>query len=154
MSLVAPGLVLTRSQRTAWLRLIRTENVGPVTFRQLLNRFGSAEAAIEALPGLLKRTGKAPRITTQMQAEDELAGLERYGAKLVATGEAEYPDLLNYIPASPPLITMAGGENLDWARAVGMVGARNASSAGIKMTRMLALDLGERGYTIVSGLAR
>ncbi|WP_299728423.1 DNA-processing protein DprA [Devosia sp.] len=154
MSLVAPGLVLTRSQRTAWLRLIRTENVGPVTFSQLLNRFGSAEAAIDALPGLLKRTGKAPRITTQMQAEDELAGLERYGAKLVATGEAEYPDLLNYIPASPPLITMAGGESLDWARTVGMVGARNASSAGIKMTRMLALDLGERGYTIVSGLAR
>ncbi|MET3897245.1 DNA processing protein [Devosia sp. UYZn731] len=154
MSLVAPGLVLTRSQRTAWLRLIRTENVGPVTFRQLLNRFGSAEAAIEALPGLLKRTGKAPRITTQMQAEDELAGLERYGAKLVATGEADYPDLLNYIPASPPLVTMAGGENLDWARTVGMVGARNASSAGIKMTRMLALDLGERGYTVVSGLAR
>ncbi|MDB5587677.1 MAG: dprA, partial [Devosia sp.] len=154
VSLVAPGLVLTRSQRTAWLRLIRTENVGPVTFSQLLNRFGSAEAAIDALPGLLKRTGKAPRITTQMQAEDELAGLERYGAKLVATGEAEYPDLLNYIPASPPLITMAGGESLDWARTVGMVGARNASSAGIKMTRMLALDLGERGYTIVSGLAR
>lgn len=154
MSLVAPGLVLTRSQRTAWLRLIRTENVGPVTFRQLLNRFGSAEAAIEALPGLLKRTGKPPRITTQMQAEDELAGLERYGARLVATGEADYPDLLNYIPASPPLVTMAGGENLDWARTVGMVGARNASSAGIKMTRMLALDLGERGYTIVSGLAR
>ncbi|MDB5530271.1 MAG: dprA [Devosia sp.] len=154
MSLVAPGLVLTRSQRTAWLRLIRTENVGPVTFRQLLNRFGSADAAIEALPGLLKRTGTAPRITTQMQAEDELAGLERFGARLVATGEADYPNLLNYIPASPPLVTMAGGENLDWARTVGMVGARNASSAGIKMTRMLALDLGERGYTIVSGLAR
>jgi DNA processing protein len=154
VSVVAPGPVLTRSQRTAWLRLIRTENVGPVTFRQLLNRFGSAEAAIDALPGLLKRTGKAPRITTQMQAEDELAGLERYGAKLIATGEADYPNLLNYIPASPPLVTMAGGENLDWARTVGMVGARNASSAGIKMTRMLALDLGERGYTIVSGLAR
>lgn len=154
MSLVAPGLVLTRSQRTAWLRLIRTENVGPATFRQLLNRFGSAEAAIDALPGLLKRTGKPPRITSQMQAEDELAGLERYGAKLVATGETDYPDLLNYIPASPPLVTMAGGENLDWARTVGMVGARNASSAGIKMTRTLALDLGERGYTIVSGLAR
>ena len=154
MSAVAPGLVLTRSQRTAWLRLIRTENVGPVTFRQLMNRFGSAEAAIDALPGLLKRTGANPRITTQMEAEDELAGLERYGARLVATGEADYPDLLNYIPASPPLVTMAGGENLDWARTVGIVGARNASSAGIKMTRTLALDLGEAGYTIISGLAR
>jgi len=151
---LAPELVLTRAERIAWLRLIRTDNVGPVTFRQLLNRFASAEAAIDALPGLLKRGGTAPRITTQMQAEDELAGLERYGARLVATGEAGYPDLLNYIPASPPLVTMAGGGNLDWARTVGIVGARNASSAGIKMTRMLALDLGERGYTVVSGLAR
>lgn len=154
MSAVAPALVLTRPQRTAWLRLIRTDNVGPVTFRQLMNRFGSAEAAIDALPGLLKRTGANPRIATQMQAEDEIAGLERYGARLVATGEADYPDLLNYIPASPPLITMAGGENLDWARTVGIVGARNASSAGLKMTRTLALDLGEAGYTIISGLAR
>ena len=154
MSALAPALVLTRAQRTAWLRLIRTENVGPVTFRQLMNRFGSAEAAIDALPGLLKRTGANPRIATQMQAEDEIAGLERYGARLVATGEADYPDLLNYIPASPPLITLAGGENLDWARTVGIVGARNASSAGIKMTRTLALDLGEAGYTVVSGLAR
>jgi DNA processing protein len=154
VSPVAPGLVLTPSQRTAWLRLIRTENVGPVTFRQLMNRFGSAEAAIDALPGLVKRTGANPRITSQMEAEDEIAGLERYGARLVATGEADYPDLLNYIPASPPLVTMAGGENLDWARTVGIVGARNASSAGLKMTRTLALDLGERGYTVVSGLAR
>ncbi len=68
MTALAPGLALTRSQRTAWLRLIRTENVGPVTFRQLLNRFGSAEAAIDALPGLLKRTGSTPRIATQAQA--------------------------------------------------------------------------------------
>jgi DNA processing protein len=147
-------MALTRPQRTAWLRLLRTENVGPVTFRQLLNRFGSAEAALEALPGLLQRTGTTPRITTQTQAEDELAGLERFGARLVASGEADYPQLLNYIPASPPLVTMAGGQNLDWSRTVGIVGARNASSAGLKMTRTLALDLGERGYTVVSGLAR
>ena len=148
------GAALTDIQRIAWLRLIRTENVGPATFRQLLNRFGSAEAALEALPGLLKRTGKPARITSQSQAEDEIAGLARYGARLVASGEADYPDLLNYIPASPPLITLAGGANLDWQRTVGIVGARNASAAGIKMTRMLATDLGERGYTVVSGLAR
>ena len=146
--------MLTPSQRVAWLRLLRTDNVGPATFRQLLNRFGSAEAAIAALPDLLKRTGKPLRITTQAQAEDEIAGLTRYGARLVASGEAAYPQLLSYIPAAPPLITMAGGDNLDWHRTVGIVGARNASSAGIKMTRLLATDLGERGYTVVSGLAR
>lgn len=154
MALRSGGTVLTPSQRVAWLRLLRTDNVGPVTFRQLLNRFGSAEAAIDALPGLLKRTGKPLRITTQSQAEDEIAGLDRYGARLVASSEAAYPDLLNHIPASPPLVTMAGGEKLDWQRTVGIVGARNASSAGIKMTRLLASDLGERGYTVVSGLAR
>ncbi|MEO5805661.1 DNA-processing protein DprA [Devosia sp.] len=145
---------LTRPQKIAWLRLLRTENVGPVTFRQLLNRFGSADAALEALPGLTRRTGANPRITTRTEAEDELAGLEKYGARLVATGEPDYPDLLNHIPASPPLLTIAGGENLDWNRTVGIVGARNASSAGVKMTRTLALDLGEKGYTVVSGLAR
>lgn len=148
------GDALTDAQRVAWLRLLRTDNIGPATFRQLLNRFGSAEAALDALPGLLKRTGKPVRITSQSAAEEEIAGLVRYGARLVAAGEADYPDLLNYIPASPPIITLAGGANLDWQRTVGIVGARNASAAGIKMTRMLASDLGERGYTVVSGLAR
>lgn len=149
-----PGAMLTDAQRIAWLRLVRSDNVGPATFRQLLNRFASAEAALEALPGLLKRTGKPLRITSQAAAEDEIAGLSRYGARLVASGEPDYPDLLKFIPAAPPLVTMAGGANLDWQRTVGIVGARNASAAGIKMTRMLAGDLGERGYTVVSGLAR
>lgn len=148
----APGL--TDIQRVAWLRLLRTDNVGPATFRQLLNRFGSAEAALAALPDLLKRTGKPAHIASQSAAEDEIAGLSRYGARLVAAGELGYPDLLNYIPQSPPLVTMAGGQNLDWRRTVGIVGARNASAAGLKMTRMLATDLGGRGYTVVSGLAR
>ena len=149
-----PGAALTDAQRLDWLRLLRTDNVGPATFRQLLNRFGSAGAALEALPGLLKRTGKPLRITTLSQAEDEIAGLIRYGARLVASSESDYPPLLHYIPAAPPLVTMAGGANLDWQRTVGIVGARNASAAGIKMTRMLASDLGERHYTVVSGLAR
>lgn len=148
------GAALTDAQRLDWLRLLRTDNVGPATFRQLLNRFGSAEAAIEALPSLVRRSGKPLRVPTKAAAEDELAGLSRYGARLVASVDPDYPDLLNYIPAAPPLLTMAGGQNLDWQRTVGVVGARNASAAGIKMTRMLAGDLGERGYTVVSGLAR
>lgn len=154
---MAPGpdaLGLTDKQRVAWLRLLRTDNVGPATFRQLLNRFGSAEAALDALPELLKRTGKPARIASQAAAEDEIAGAASYGARLVATADPDYPDLLRYIPASPPLVTMAGGANLDWRRTVGIVGARNASAAGTKMTRILATDLGERGYTVVSGLAR
>ncbi|HLV82787.1 MAG TPA: DNA-processing protein DprA, partial [Devosia sp.] len=145
---------LTPAQRLAWLRLIRTENVGPATFRQLINRFGSAEAALEALPSLIRRSGKSVSIASQSEAEDEIAGLARYGARLVASSDPDYPPLLRYIPAAPPLLTLAAGPNLDWQRTVGIVGARNASAAGVKMTRLLATDLGERGYTIVSGLAR
>jgi DNA processing protein len=150
------GTMLSRPQRLAWLRLIRTDNVGPATFRQLLNRFGSAEAALEALPTFSRSGGLGLnlRITTLAQAEDEIAGLEKLGGRLVASGEPDYPPLLNYIYGAPPLISIAGGENLDWARTVGMVGARNASTAGQKMTKVLALDLGAAGYTVVSGLAR
>lgn len=146
----------TRSptQRTAWLRLIRTDNVGPVTFRQLLNRFGSAEAAIDMLPELSRKAGRPIQVISQGRAEDEIAGLARYGARLVAQGEPDYPSLLNHISGAPPLISLAGDERLDWSRTVGIVGARNASTAGIKMTRVLASELGARGYTIVSGLAR
>ena len=145
---------LSPTQRTAWLRLIRTDNVGPVTFRQLLNRFGSAEAAIDMLPELSRKAGRPIQVISQGRAEDEIAGLARYGARLVAQGEPDYPSLLNHISGAPPLISMAGGERLDWSRTVGIVGARNASTAGIKMTRVLASELGARGYTIVSGLAR
>jgi DNA processing protein len=144
----------TSAQRIAWLRLIRTESVGPVTFRQLLNRFGSAEAALEALPDLSRKAGRPIMPISQARAEDEVAGLERFGARLLAQGEPDYPAHLHHISGSPPLITMAGGAQLDWKRTVGIVGARNASTAGIKMTRLLAGDLGGHGYTVVSGLAR
>lgn len=146
--------MLTSAQRLAWLRLFRTDNIGPVTFRQLLSRFGSAEAALEALPELSRKAGRPMQPITQTRAEDEIAGLVRYGARLVAQGEPDYPAHLLHIAGAPPLVTLAGGERLDWTRTVGIVGARNASTAGIKMTRMLAGDLGERGYTVVSGLAR
>lgn len=145
---------LTPAQRVAWLRLVRSDNIGSVTFRQLLSRFGSAEKAIEALPDLVRKAGRGITLTSQAKAEDEIAGLERYGARLVAQGEADYPPHLYHISGAPPLITMAGGERLDWQRTVGIVGARNASTAGVKMTRLLASELGERGYTVVSGLAR
>jgi DNA processing protein len=147
------GNLLSPSQRLAWLRLIRTENVGPQTFRQLLNREGSAEAALEALPRLIGKVGGG-RIPSQAEAEDEVAGLDRLGGHFVGSGEPDYPPLLKFISGAPPMISVIGGQNLDLLRTVGIVGARNASSAGQKMTRMLAQDLGEARYTIVSGLAR
>jgi len=148
------GQHLTPSQRLDWLRLIRSENVGPVTFRQLLNRFGSAQAALEALPSLVRNAGLGTRITPRGEAEDEMEATEQRGARFVGSGEPDYPPLLRYISAPPPLVVVAGGDGLDWSHTVGVVGARNASAAGQKMTRILAADLGEGGYTVVSGLAR
>ena len=150
----AAGTPLTPSQKIAWLRLIRTDNVGPATFRQLLNRTGSAEAAIADLPRLSSRVGIGTRVPTVTEAEDEIAGLERLGGRLIASGEPDYPPLLPYISAAPPLLSVLGGERLDLWRSVAIVGARNASSAGQRMTALLAADLGAAGHTIVSGLAR
>jgi DNA processing protein len=148
------GTVLTRAQRIAWLRIIRTDNVGPVTFRQLLNRFGSAEAALEALPSLTRLAGAPVRVFSAGEAEAELEATEQMGARFVALGEPDYPHLLKYISGAPPMLAIAGGDELDWSKTAGVVGARNASAAGQKMTRILAGDLGEAGFTVVSGLAR
>ncbi|MBK8083400.1 MAG: DNA-protecting protein DprA [Devosia sp.] len=148
------GIELTPSQRIAWLRLIRTENVGPQTFRQLINREGSAEAAIAALPALLGRVGTPARIPSVGEAEDEIAGLARLGGRLIGSGEPDYPDLLRYISGAPPMVALIGGHDLDWRHTVAIVGARNASAAGQKMARILAGDLGEARYVVVSGLAR
>ena len=146
--------MLSPSERMAWLRLIRTDNVGPQTFRQLLHREGSAEAAISALPALSRRTGTTPRIPSRAEAEDEIAGLEALGGRMVTSADPDYPPLLKHVSGAPPLLSIVGGENLDLQRTVGMVGARNASTAGQKLTRLLAADLGEARYVIVSGLAR
>ncbi|HWJ88657.1 MAG TPA: DNA-processing protein DprA [Pelagibacterium sp.] len=147
-------LRLSPSQRVSWLRLIRTDNVGPITFRTLINRFGSAEAALDALPHLARRGGASARIPSVSEAEDEIAGLEALGARLVAISEPDYPSLLRHIPGPPPLLTVMGENSLADRRMVGIVGSRNASAAGRRMAQMLAGDLGRENYVIVSGLAR
>jgi DNA processing protein len=147
---------LSERQRLAWLRLIRTENVGPATFRDLINRFGSAETALEMLPELLRSSGatRMVRIPSPAEAEAELERLEKFGARLVAIGEAAYPAMLRRMEAPPPLISFKGDASVFRLPAVAIVGARNASIAGVKMARMLARQIGEAGYAVVSGLAR
>lgn len=146
--------LLDRPERLAWLRLIRTDNVGPQTFRQLLQREGSAAAAIEALPSLTRRLDFTPRVPPASEAEAELDALEAIGARLVADCEPDYPALLRHAAGAPPLLSMLGGIETDTHRTIGLVGARNASTAGQKLTRVLARELGAAGYIIVSGLAR
>lgn len=149
------GRRLSERQRRAWLRLIRTENVGPATFRDLINRFGSAEAALAALPELARKGGaRRIGIPPEDEIEAELEAAGRLGARFVAIGEAEYPPLLARVDHPPPMIAVKGRPELLRAPAVAIVGARNASLSGIKLTRRLATQLGQQGFLIVSGLAR
>lgn len=146
---------LETHQRVNWLRLTRTPNIGPVTFAQLLARFGTAGAALEALPDLARRTGrkrplKAPSIA---QVEDEIAATQHHGAQLIAACEPDYPPLLRAVDPPPPMITVLGRTDLFTPKAIAMVGARNASAAGRKIARDMAETLGAAGYTIVSGMA-
>jgi DNA processing protein len=151
---MAVAASVTDSQRLSWLRLIRTDNVGPQTFHQLLTREGSAEAAIEALPRYLRHYGRPVRVPSAAEAEDEIAALERLGGRIVVSADPDYPALLHHIDGGPPVLSLLGGRSINYQRTVAIVGARNASAAGQKMTRMLAGELGQAGYTIVSGLAR
>lgn len=150
------GPRLSDRQRLSWLRLIRTPNVGPASFRDLINRFGSAEAALSMLPELMISGGakKIVRIPSIAEAEAELETARRAGARFVGIGEADYPPLMKSMDHPPPLLAVRGNSAVFRLPAVAIVGARNASLAGIKMARMLAADLGRDGYGIVSGLAR
>ncbi|WP_102958307.1 DNA-processing protein DprA [Mangrovicella endophytica] len=149
------GVRLSREQRLAWLRLIRSENVGPATFRNLINRFGGAEAALDAIPDLARRGGGRPiRITSIDAAEAELATAERLGAQFICRGEPDYPAIMRGVDQAPPVLAVMGDVAQLNRPAVAIVGARNASLAGIKLTHRIADELGAAGYVIVSGLAR
>ncbi len=138
-----------------WLRLVRTSGIGPITFRQLLQRFGSAGAALAALPDLARRGGgKTPRIATADDARREMALVEKLGARYLFVGQGLYPRLLAALEDAPPLIMVKGDLALLERPAVAMVGARNASAAACRFARGLAHDLGREGLVVVSGLAR
>jgi DNA processing protein len=147
---------LTDDERRDWLRLIRSQNVGPRTFHALINHYGNVRDALAALPQLARRGGaSAPgRICTRAEAEREMAAALSAGIAFVALGEPDYPLRLAMIDDAPPLIAVRG-ELAALARPmVAIVGARNASAAGIKFAERLARELGEAGLVIASGLAR
>jgi len=147
--------VLTEAERLDWLRLMRTERVGPITFFQLLRRFGSAAAALEALPGLAQRGGrKTIRICSAATAQAELERLATIGARVLGRFEPGYPETLAALDEAPPLLTVRGRADLLSGRIVAIVGARNASANGVRLARQLAADLGNAGLIVVSGLAR
>ncbi len=150
------GIALTDRQRIAWLRLIRSDNVGPATFRDLINHFGSAEAALDALPELSRRGGstRSIRVATIAEAEREIETAHRFGARFIGIGEPDYPPALRQIDAAPPLIAAKGDLGIANLPSVGIVGSRNASISGAKFAAMMAREIGRAGYCVVSGLAR
>jgi DNA processing protein len=150
------GVALTEKQRIAWLRLIRSDNVGPSTFRDLINHYGSAEAALAILPELSQRGGstRVIRIADERDALRELEAVHRFGARFVGIGEPDYPPALREIDGAPPLLTVKGNVPTATRPAIGIVGSRNASISGAKFTAMIARACGEAGYAVVSGLAR
>ncbi len=147
---------LTAADRLDWLRLIRSDNVGLITFYKLLERFGNARSALDALPEMAKQGGRAGRlkVATAATAEREMEALDKIGAKLVARAEADYPPLLGHIEDAPPLISVLGHTNLLGKKAIAVVGARNASVNGLGFAKKISRDLGTGGLLVVSGMAR
>ena len=154
--MAASPRALTEAERLDWLRLIRTENVGPITFLALLQRFGSAAAALEALPGLSRQGGRRKAVATpaRTEASREIEATEAADARLVALGEADYPARLAEIADPPPLLAVKGAAHLLNRPSLAVVGARNASANGVRFTRRLAAELGARDLVIASGMAR
>lgn len=151
-----PSAPLGADQRLASLRLIRSDNVGPVTFRELVTHFGTAERALDALPELSRRGGyRQPiRVCPRDAAEAELAAAARIGARALVVGEPGYPQALAAIDPPPPLIYIKGNAGHLARPMLAIVGARNGSAAGLKLARLFASGIGGAGFVIVSGLAR
>lgn len=155
-----PLIAQSDQERLEWLRLIRSENVGPMTFFRLLEQFGSAGEALSALPDLARKGGQRNyRLFSREDAEAELKALENAGAFLVGYTEPEYPPLLRAVDGAPPLISVKGATHLLARTTIAVVGARNASANGLGFARKLAADLGRGGFgvqnaVVASGLAR
>ena len=147
---------LSDEQLVDWLRLIRSENVGPRTFRQLINRYGGARAALEALPALAARSsqGRMIRIADRDEILREIEKSRALNVRFIATSDSDYPALLREIDSAPPLIAVRGDPSLFRRSCVAIVGSRNASAAGLAFAERLAHGLAREDYVIVSGLAR
>jgi DNA processing protein len=147
-------VTLGQEEAFARIRLLRSPNVGPVSYVQLLRRFGNAQAAIEALPNLASRGGRDYRPAPRELIEHEAAETRRAGARYVFHDSPDYPALLGEIEGAPPILIARGDVSLAQLPCIAIVGARNASAAAVKLARDFAAALAEAGFVVVSGLAR
>ena len=156
MNPAPPRELFSTARRLAWLRLWRSDNIGPRTFQTLLSRYGSVEAALEALPDVARKAhpGRPIRIAAPEDIEREVETAERFGARFICRDEAGYPALLREIDSAPAVIAVRGRLELLDRPAIAIVGSRNASAVGLAFTERLARELAQAGYVIVSGFAR
>lgn len=147
---------LSHSQRMDWLQLARSENVGPITFYNLIERFGDAASALDKLPELAARGGrkKPLQLAKRKEVEAEYNKLCALGGGIILACEAAYPLALSAIEDAPPVLSYIGHTNLLDQATIAIVGARNASLNGRKFASKLAGELGAQGYIIASGMAR
>ena len=146
---------LDDAEKLEWLRLIRSENVGPRTFKTLVDRYATASAALKALPHLVKKgTSRDIKICSQADAEAEWARARKLNIRFVAVCEPAYPEALRNIDTPPPLLAVAGKAEVLARPIVSIVGSRNASVSGLVFTERLAQGLASAGYVVASGLAR
>jgi len=137
------------------LRLVRSPGIGPVTYRQLIARFGSPAAALEAVPDLAARGGgRPPRLISRSEVEKEILRLDALGGRYLILGQGLYPRALAELDDAPPLLTVKGDLRLLDRPLIAIVGARNSSAAACRFARQLAYDLGQQSAVVVSGLAR
>lgn len=150
-----PVAKLAEAEQLACLRLIRSENVGPVAFRELINLYGGAAKALATLPAIIQRSGrKKIRICTREEAEAELEAARRCGAEPIFTIEPNYPAALAALEAPPPLLYIKGRAHLLNVPSIAIVGSRDSSAAGMKLASQFAKAFSDAGYAVVSGLAR
>ena len=146
--------MLAQDEAFARIRLLRSPNIGPVSYRQLLGRFGTASAALAALPDLAARGGSPYRAATEARVSTEIAAARAAGARYLFHDSADYPAALAALDTAPPILIYRGDTALGARPAVAIVGARNASAAAVKLARQFAGELAEAGFVVVSGLAR
>ena len=145
---------LSQAEAFARIRLLRSPRIGPVTFAQLLARYGSGEAAVEALPNLAKAGGGHHQLAREDAVRREIDAVKRHGARYLFHDQPDYPQALTECEGAPPIITYKGDLSLASRPVVAMVGARNASAAAVKIARDFAQALSAEGFVVVSGLAR
>ena len=142
------------AEKLARLRMIRTKTIGPVTFSILINRYGTAEAALDAIPELTRKSGIKTEIAPRASIEKEIEKAEAIGAKIVVKGDEDYPAPLMSFDDAPGCLTMLGHAHLGQKTSVAMVGSRNASINALAFAEDMARKLSAHNLVITSGLAR